>query len=411
MRKTCKPSREVRAQVETISIFAALISVVVALLSTCLIMNKLVASSPHGRFVTIDGLRGYLAFFVFLHHSCVWYYYLQTGVWELPPFRVFVHFGQIGVALFFMITGFLFFNKLLDDRDRGVDWLRLYVSRFLRLTPLYLFSTALMFLIVWIVTKDDPAQPIGRILSGAMKWIGFRIYGAPDLNGMLGTRHISAGVTWTLPYEWFFYLFLPFIALAVGIKAPIRYLVIAVFAVYVFNSKGYSSYFGWLFLGGIVSAIMVRYDRFNAFAVSKLAACIVICAIALTIILYPAIYDESLPVIFLVVAFSLIAGGNSLFGLLRLKVSRSMGEMAYGIYLLHGILLFVIFKFCFGSTISSQLTPLQYWSVIILATPVLIFVCGLTFRLIEKPSMMRVGALTDWIRSKKKVKLESESAR
>ncbi|MFC6337438.1 acyltransferase family protein [Pseudomonas karstica] len=80
----------------------------VALLSTHLIVNKLITPSSQGRFVTIDGLRGYLAFFVFLHHSCIWYYYLQSGVWALPPSRLFVHFGQMGVALFFMITGFLF---------------------------------------------------------------------------------------------------------------------------------------------------------------------------------------------------------------------------------------------------------------------------------------------------------------
>ncbi|SDU99382.1 Peptidoglycan/LPS O-acetylase OafA/YrhL, contains acyltransferase and SGNH-hydrolase domains [Pseudomonas mucidolens] len=379
----------------------------IALLSTNLIVNKLVAPSAHGRFVTIDGLRGYLAFFVFLHHSCIWYYYLQSGVWALPPSRLFVHFGQIGVALFFMITGFLFFNKLLESRGRKVDWLRLYISRFLRLTPLYLFSMALLFLIVWVLTRDGLVQPIDEILIGGLKWIGFRVVGAPDLNGLLGTRYISAGVTWTLPYEWFFYLFLPVIALAIGLRPPFRYLFLAVLAVYVFEVYGYRYDFGWLFLGGMGAAFLVRYDRFNAFAVSRLATCIIVGVIVFVVTRYPTIYVGFEPKLLLMIVFCLIAGGNSIFGLLKLKVSRAMGEMAYSIYLLHGILLFVIFKFVLGSVSASQLTFLQYWGVIVLATPVLIFVCALTFRFIERPAMRSVDTLTGLIRAKKKNSLES----
>lgn len=402
--------QEICTKVEIISVFAALAAVMVALLSTHLVVSKLIAPPVHGRFVTIDGLRGYLAFFVFLHHSCIWYYYVQSGVWALPPSRIFVHFGQIGVALFFMITGFLFFNKLLESRERGVDWLRLYVSRFLRLMPLYLFSTLLLFLIVWVLTGNERVQPVGKILEGGLKWIGFRVFGAPDLNGLLGTRYISAGVTWTLPYEWFFYLFLPIVALVIGRRPPIKYFFLTALAVYVFNSYGYSRDFGWLFLGGMVTAFLVRYDRFTAFATSVVATCLVCIGFTIIVIYYPTIYDGGVPRILLTLIFCLIAGGNSMFGLLGLKVSRVMGEMAYSIYLLHGVLLFVIFKFLFGES-ASQLTPLQYWAVILLATPVLILACGLTFRFIEKPAMRRVDALTGWLRAKKRARLEGESVR
>ncbi|MFC6337439.1 acyltransferase family protein [Pseudomonas karstica] len=299
----------------------------------------------------------------------------------------------------------------MDEREHGVDWLRLYVSRFLRLTPLYLFSMALLFLIVWVLTKNGPAQPVEKILIEGLKWIGFRVFGDPDLNGLLGTRYIIAGVTWTLPYEWFFYLFLPVIALVTGHRPPIKYLFLTALAVYIFNSYGYRLDFGWLFLGGAGAAFLVRYDRFTAFAVSKWATCIVVGVLAFTVAFYPTIYEKSAPRLLLVLVFCLVAGGNSLFGLLGIKVSRAMGEMAYSIYLLHGILLFVTFKFVFGSVSASQLTPLQYWGVVVLITPILIFVCGLTFKFIENPAMRSVGALTGWIRAKKNVRLEGESAR
>jgi peptidoglycan/LPS O-acetylase OafA/YrhL len=81
------------------------------------------------RFVSIDGLRGYLAFFVFIHHACVWYFYLHSGDWKIPPSKIYTHFGQTSVSFFFMITAFLFFLKLLESDNKKIDWTRLFISR------------------------------------------------------------------------------------------------------------------------------------------------------------------------------------------------------------------------------------------------------------------------------------------
>ncbi|WP_428425704.1 acyltransferase family protein [Methylibium sp.] len=70
-----------------------------------------------------------------MHHSCLWYFHLRTGEWAPPASRLYTHLGQGSVALFFMITGFLFFSKLLDGRTRRIDWSKLFIARFLRLTP------------------------------------------------------------------------------------------------------------------------------------------------------------------------------------------------------------------------------------------------------------------------------------
>ncbi|EPK8551754.1 acyltransferase family protein [Pseudomonas aeruginosa] len=98
-------------------------------LATCEFIRRLgSARLPASRFVTIDGLRGYLAFFVFLHHSSIWYYYLKDGLWQLPPSRLYAHFGQTSVALFFMVTGFLFAHKLLHSRGTPIRWLDVYAA-------------------------------------------------------------------------------------------------------------------------------------------------------------------------------------------------------------------------------------------------------------------------------------------
>lgn len=102
-----------------------------------LLARSLPAEAAPSRFVTIDGLRGFLAFFVFLHHGAIWHGYLRTGLWQLPASPLFTHFGQASVALFFMITSFLFWTRLLTSAPGRIDWLQLYSSRVLRLVPLY----------------------------------------------------------------------------------------------------------------------------------------------------------------------------------------------------------------------------------------------------------------------------------
>ena len=121
------------------SLLPAIGAILLALATAALLPHIIqlpIASPP--RYSTIDGLRGYLAFAVFLSHSSIWYFYLHFGRWDVPQSNFYTHLGQSSVTLFFMITGFLFWSKLLDGRVQPIDWSRLYLSRLFRLVPLYL---------------------------------------------------------------------------------------------------------------------------------------------------------------------------------------------------------------------------------------------------------------------------------
>lgn len=251
------------------------------------------------------------------------------------------------------------------------------------------------------MTKDGPAEPISKIFLGVIKWLSFTIFGGPELNGLQVTNLINAGVTWSLPYEWFFYMALPLIALLVGLRPPRPYLIISALLVAAISIYFSNSSYYWLFGGGMVAALLVRFERFRAFAISRWAAALVVVLVAYTVVHYPNLYGSTMAKVLLTIAFCLIAGGNSVFGVLENRISRAMGEMAYSIYLLHGILLFVTFQFVVGLPTMKGLAPLQYWAVIIMLAPVLILICGLTFRFLEKPAMKKVGPLTEWLRAKK----------
>ena len=167
---------------------------ILALATTHVLARRFAVMLPGGRVSSIDGLRGFLALSAFINHGCVWFFYLRTGVWYADS-RLYNHMGESAVALFFMITGFLFFSKLTNANKRPVDWNQLYIVRSLRLAPLYFFAMAVMFAIVAILSEGQLREPITLFALNAVRWLGFTVAGNPDLNGISQSWIIIAGVT------------------------------------------------------------------------------------------------------------------------------------------------------------------------------------------------------------------------
>lgn len=350
------------------------------------------------RYVGVDGLRGYLAYFVFLHHAAIWFVYRSSGDWKAPPSHLYTHFGQSSVAVFFMITGFLFFSKIHDGKAKPIDWGRLYVSRITRLTPLYLFAMLIMFLVVGFLSNWTLNESVQVLVRGVVEWLSFTVLGAPDLNAVPNTSLIVAGVTWSLPYEWFFYLLLPLLALASGVRPPLPYLVLSlVAAAIIFSRYQWEVYDGMYFLSGMLAAISVRGASFRRFAAGPLASVCIAVALFVLVSSTPNTF-ELLPWALLSVAFVLIAGGNTLWGVLRWPASRLLGEVSYSIYLLHGIILFVTFEIIFGGASGPPFSPLSHWLVIAFLSPLLVAGAFMTFRVIERPAMMQTQSVTAWLR-------------
>ena len=383
--------------IDPISPLPAVVALLVAMTTTSILVKKFGAPAIQGRFASIDGLRGYLAFFVFLHHSCIWYYYLKTDQWESPPSNLYTHFGESSVIFFFMITGFLFFSKLIKGKEKSIDWNQLFISRLLRLTPLYFFVIVFMFIIVASLSNWTLNEPLPKLIKGIISWFSFSILGSPDINGFKFTSLILASVIWTLPYEWFFYINLPILARFINVKPPIMYIVFSIIASGVVLSYWHPGRMQLLpFLSGITTAVLVRSDFFKTFALKKLSSFIIFGCICIAVICYPTAY-RIIPIILLSISFALIAGGNSFFGVLLSPVSRALGEITYSIYLLHGVTLFCVFTFFLGTHNAKALSPINYWFLVVCITPILILVSFFTFRLIERPAMQFTTTLTAWL--------------
>jgi peptidoglycan/LPS O-acetylase OafA/YrhL len=383
--------------ISAVSPLPVIVALLLALATVKALTWRFEPPKPIGRFVTIDGLRGYLALFVFLHHSSVWYFYLRTAVWKVPPSNLFTHLGESSVTLFFMITGLLFSMKIMGGKTKEIDWIKLYTSRVLRLFPLYLFSMVLLFLTVAVISRGVVTDSPARLLISILRWLSFTISGMPDLNGVKDTPNIVAGVTWSLSYEWCFYLCLPLLSVAIGVVPATPLVIIGMFGVLACFLTRAAPVHILAFAGGIFAALLVRYDWFRRIAATKVSSVIVVAVVVMVVVLFPTAYAP-VPLILLSLSFALIAGGATVFGALSNSLSRMLGEMAYSIYLLHGLILFTLFNFIIGKNRAEILSPLGYWSVIALTTPILILICFTTFNLIEKPPMQRTEDVARWVR-------------
>lgn len=95
-------------------------------------------------------------------------------------------------------------------------------------------------------------------------------------------------------------------------------------------------------------------------------------------------------------AFTIIACGNSIYGILEWPTSVLLSEMGYSLYLLYGLLLFAAYRLVLGEG-ASTLSAAEHRSIVLGLVPLLILLCFSTFRLIEQPAMAAVPRCYAWL--------------
>ena len=341
------------------------------------------------RVATLDGLRGFLALAVFFHHATIYHRFLRDGAWVLPPSRFYALLGPVGVSVFFMITGYLFWSQMIGSLGRPA-WLRLYVGRVFRIGPLYLVAVAGMLAFVLAGTgarlNVSPSQLAGEI--GCWLALGFVV--GPDVNGYPATSSVLAGVTWTLGYEWIFYLSLPVAALAArGRRAHLP-----------FALAGLAGSLAWtwrfsqpsafasdpfcvaMFFTGM-SCASLRAARIVPPLPDAAASALVLALVVAVFAAFPVAYATG-PVILLGLAFFLVASGCTVFGLLASRAARRLGDVSYGIYLLQGLVLALVLRPLRAASLAS---PVQHWALVLVCAALLVVLATATHALVERPGI------------------------
>ena len=374
-----------------------------ALFTTHFLTKSFGAPTEMGRQSTLDGLRGILAFTVFLCHAGAWHHFLKTGGdFNVPVTGPFAQFGKSSVYMFFMITGFLFTTKIMNERKAGVDWTRLFVSRALRIFPLYFVAVTVMVFIAMFESGFQINESWVDFLLDIVRWFTFTVFGSPLINNYNLTRVINSSVEWTLVYEWLFYASLPLLALLLHIRVKAFYIAASVVMVLLFVINMQDLFFPTGFLAGILTAIFFRVNRINLLLTQHIFS-----VIAIALLVFQAWYSPEaayqqpsrIPSLCLFIVFIIIAFGNNLFGLLSSKLARYLGEISYGVYLLHGIVLFCTFKYLVKFEQAKALPPIGFWAIVCAIAVLILIAATFTYRTIEAPAMRKVSALSAKIKT------------
>jgi peptidoglycan/LPS O-acetylase OafA/YrhL len=346
-----------------------------------------------GRYEALDGARGFLALGVFFHHAVIYYFFFKTGLWTFAPTSLYAELGSTSVAVFFMITGFLFWSKAIRGgaRMKAQD---LYVNRVRRIVPMCLFSIVMVLCVVAVISGfhlvDSPWNVAGQVIQ----CLTLGLTQLPTVNGV-AAGDINAWVLWTLQLEWIFYLALPvtaffatprrFIPLfALGMAAVIGFTVVVAIVAPpgIFMARTVASLAN--FLCGMAAAHIVASVPQGRLLTTRA----VTLGLLVPLAVLPAFFEpghvlRNTAMAFL--PFLAIAFGNDYFGILRTRGAKFLGSISYSVYLMHGIVLYCVLHAVDSVAPIADMGVPAYWGLIGACGVIVVAVCGMTYRWIEKP--------------------------
>ena len=343
--------------------------------------GSVVATDGEGlRFSGFNALRALAALGVVAAHTLT-----TSSLTSLPKFVV--ENLATGVALFFVISGFLLwrpFAASLGDRAR-VSVRRFFANRALRIVPLY----AVIVLVVFFATESHPAEAVLRLVR-ALTFTG--VYVGDDL----------LPVAWSLDDEVAFYLLLPVLFLVLmAWRRPQQRLMLGVGIIAVLSivslvalaltpqdqaiTGGPVTKFHLFGLGMLLASLHVRWPKYNLSPRAlALGAAGVVAAFSVSGFAYEQHLYVFNPVCglasFLFVGIVAFSGPQArLTRVLSLSPLVFLGEISYGIYLWHEAIHHVLFN---EGVLSSSYIP----GFLEIAICTIALATG-TYYLVEKPAL------------------------
>jgi len=323
-------------------------------------------------------------------------------VWHWIPKTHFItklHAGGLGVNIFFVLSGFLITQILLDNRNKAESnhlpkknvLKNFYVRRVLRIFPIY-YLTILAMIALNHLLKLNITE--GELISSATYTSNFYWY-------LTKTWPLASPHFWSLAVEEQFYLIWPLLMLFF----PRKYLL---WCIVTFILIGFVSQ---LLITDFEFGYLPTYTCFDCFGVGGLLAYIIVfekrlllkfyrllsllSAIGLVLLFvdwhfYEISFMRLIHAILTawLIAHILINNKSLLTRLLSNDQLVSLGKVSYGIYLYHVLYMYIALKIWYRYVphfIAVIDKKYQAWLFLTVNYVVLYFICVLSWKLIEKP--------------------------
>jgi len=313
------------------------------------------------RLLELDALRGIAAIAVVFFH----YFHHYNNIYgHSNVITDWSYYGQFGVQLFFMVSGFVIFWTI-NRTEKPLDFI---ISRISRLYPAYCFAVFLTFSVVAIFSL--PGREV-TFVDAVFNLLMFQEYlKVPNVDG----------VYWTLTVELTFYFWIFLLYLSSTLK-HVEKIFSFIILISIFNSLGFytlpsSIYVIFLlkhlsfFLAGIC------FYKLSSVNPSKSTYFYLLFSLASTLFTY------SIGFCFLFICFYIIFY-CALFGYLKFLSLRPLvflGSISYSLYLIHQNIGYVIINKFY----SQGLNP---YVGIVCAIFISLIIASLMARLIEVPAM------------------------
>jgi peptidoglycan/LPS O-acetylase OafA/YrhL len=138
------------------------------------------------------------------------------------------------------------------------------------------------------------------------------------------------------------------------------------------------------FLGGVLAVYWRMDKRRIAMAQSKTATFVALAGLGAVVFLLYKPFNV-LGIALLSIFFVVIASGNTMFGLLKMRGALWLGEISYSLYLCHGLVLWLIMQNLLPRVRGYDHGTKWFVASAIGITPVVILLCSASYLLIERP--------------------------
>ena len=340
-------------------------------------------SDKSKRVLSIDFLRGLLAYSVMIYH------YLSWSSDGLDASSVFSRFGLYAVTIFYFISGFSL--MLVYNNKRDFDIILYFKKRFFRLAPLFYFVSFIFFTYGYL--EYDRLDFFKILLNFSF------------LFSILDPSAYYATGSWSIGNEMFFYLILAFILVSQKKFSHLFFILLFILSllIYIYYrhslihsyeklSNQWHIYINPLnhlfsFLSG--SATYLVYKKYSNLLKSIIVKLILLSFCSL--IFLPLYEGDRVNLVRGFDFLFLIVSSYSIFILflslndnayLNYGFSTFLGNISYSVYLVHPICWFFIKRFFVSPNLFYEW--ILFWFLSILFTTVVSY---LTYRYIELPGM------------------------